>query len=288
MKSTLSITNLNVSDVGKALIDRLSIIYPKGCDGYNFHVELPEDDIRVKKILEELSLAGLHQEPTGKWGKYLPGKEFSRFPVAIYENSDFNQARWFSWFPANLIPRVDEENSDTQDPPIRLLSSLQSLDSDFFSTNFDRIIVTSRGRRTIDDGEIIGMQYIPAYIVNDYALLEKYRNSISNGGTIGSGAAHLWELRPSSFMPPMIPAVYRHQFGEEIRVTRNPIAGDRRMAYKKQDLDRLGVTDVARPEQMTAEGSMHKDCLVTSRRFFELMQRQSWFVLDDWLPVREE
>lgn len=289
MKVCSSITDILAPEVGKPLIEDLGRIYPEGADGYRFRAVLPVDDPRVDVILSRLHKAGLRQEPTGKWNAYKPGKEFSVFRTVVYDAVDFEKAVRISWRPRGLYPQFQVENSDQHDPIALLLSLEATLTRvSFACTNFNHLLTTPNGRKSLEDNQLLGMSFVPAFFVDERSDVQELRNAIVAGSIPDLGEPPLWEVRPTVILPPMLPLIFKHRVNGEDRVSRNPIDVDRRMAYAKADLDKVGPFDFARPHPSEDPKQALVDPLVVSQRFFQFMKKQKNFDLNQWTPVREE
>lgn len=289
MKVAYSIGDIKAPEVGKPLVERLCRICPEGGDGkYSFWAVLVENDPRLVSIFRELDAAGLRAEPTGKWKKYIPGREYSLAKTVQYESSDYDASRYCSVKP-RFFPRYEEQNTDDANPPIRLLSLEQSLKGLLFaSTNFDHLLLTAKGRLAVEQVGFSDAALVPAFLVDpDMHDIKALRAEIAAGETPRLGEPQLWEVRPTVVLPPMLPLKYKHHVNGEDRVSCNPIDVDRRMAYATVDLDRVGQFDFAKPDLLEDPTKSLVDPYVVSQRVFQLMKKQKNFDINHWTPVRE-
>lgn len=288
MKIARYIANLRTHDVGVDIIKRLLAIWPNRSPGsFEFHAEVPLDDPRLPLLIAELQRAGL--SPSNKYFGFAAGKEYATGLMALYEDGDYEAARFISLRPW-YVPRFDVENMDTETPVARLLMDQPPFESGpFASTNFGHLLTTNAGRVDIERGGFTGAEFIPAFLIHpDTHEVDELIEQVDGGQVPDIGPPPLWEIRPTVVLPPMLPMKYAHESHGEQRPSRNPVAPDRRMAYARADLDTLGPFDFACPAPGEDKTKSLVDPLIVSQRFFQFMKSQSGFEIGTCTPMREE
>lgn len=284
MRVARFITNLRTKDVGPDLIQRLITIWPIGDRArFEFRAEVPLADVRLPLLLAELQRAGL--KPTNKYFDFAAGKEYVTGLMAQYEPEDYESARYLS---THLLfsPRFLSENSDNPRPVARLFMKQGDLSDVLFAcSDSDCLLATNAGRAAIESEKLVGAEFVPAYAVHpDTHEIDELNELIDSGQVPNLGPPPLWEVRPTVVLPPMLPLSYTHEINGVQRVSRNPVAVDRRMAYARADLDAIAPFDFASPSPAEDGTKAMVDPIVVSQRFFQLAKSE----IDDWTPVRLE